>query len=113
MSEPINVLLIHKLVCPGSRGVTTLGTRQALQFPKGKLMSPGIRQMAHSDLDRFLDSMANTTCSLPDDEVEPRVLLSAELRSLALLVEEGSRVMESSVFDETDSQTLVIKLRRP
>lgn len=106
-------VLVMKLIVPGTGGVSTIASRQSFSFPLSKISSPGIRQVAHKELDKFLNSATNITCELPDEEVEPRKLFATELRNLAEMVEDGSRIQESTIYDETDSQTLVIKLRRP
>lgn len=116
MNKPVDLLLGLRLVTFVGNEVKPIVIRQSLSIPSNKLLSPGIRQMCVSDLYEFLDSACNKACNLPPDTLDSRLLIAAELRSLAELIEKGERVSTSTIktLDDGDIHIeLVVKPPQP
>ncbi len=95
--------------------VLALSTRSAFQFDFNKILSPGIRQAAHSDLDAFFESTANQTTLPPGDipKTVEKEILATELEYLAQLIRSGERVASTSIFNSFDgTQTIQLQVKK-
>ena len=106
------VVTFKALSFPEDGKLIPIGTKSSGTFESKKIGSPGIRQMIQKDLDDFLNVVGDKALLLPANNVEPRRLYSQELLALSKLVEDGSRVLESTIFEEHDHQLLFLKIRR-
>lgn len=97
--------------------IREIATRAMFQFEDKKLMSPGIRQAAINELNTFFDSVANQSVLAPEDiatSVDAKVM-AHELRNLATLVEEGSRVVGLAMFNDVqnNNRKLIVQITNP
>ena len=93
-------------------GLQEVSSVQADTFDSKLLTSPGIRTSAHSALEQFFDASANKTANYPEGGEGMEEITVRELEKMILLVKDGTRVLDTMVFSETDSQTFILKFRR-
>lgn len=92
-------------------GVVPIAKKTSLEFPPTKLGSAGIHQALSAELGGFLQ---NLTIDQRLKDLQPTQLIHAnELKNIAKLIEEGNRVADTTVYDDKDSQLIVIRIRKP
>lgn len=115
------VTYVQKLVATTEQNkvpvITELASRAMFQFDITKSLSAGIRQAAVADLNSFFDSIASQTILNPEDlpTTIDKQVMAQELRNLATLVEEGSRVVGVSMFNDVhnNNRKIILQITNP
>jgi hypothetical protein len=96
--------------------ITEIAVRSMFQFDINKILSPGIRQAAINDLNAFFDSVATGTTLPPGEQATSgdAKLMAADLRNVANMLEDGTRVLGIASFNSDDGKrTLIIEIKLP
>lgn len=111
MSQSLILSAKLSVASPELDGTFVCASKILHEFPAKKILSPGIAQACCTNLTNFLSVVGDPRLQIPTEFESTRKLQAEELRRIALLVENGERVIDSTLIEEVGSQTLVIKLK--
>ena len=112
MNDKNTLTLSYRITSTNSQGQTEeMLVKQAMVFEEKKLLSPGIFQACAKQLEEFLQIYNNRKDIPPKDAIAIHKLQASELEALAKLVEDGSRVLNATVYEYPGVQAIILKLQ--